>query len=485
MKKIRNAKFLYSVAFAAVVAGCGGSTQDAPQLASVRMGSALTASVLTEPTVAINGYRADYVVSRSDDGTVTVASKLTGESSTHTGTNLIKFFDKYVSFDVDGPDGQIYRLYQAAFNRQPDLPGLGFWIWHNQNGLDMTGISASFIASEEFQKLYGPGVTNTKFVSLLYNNILHREGEKSGMDWWTGHLNAGVAQASVLYGFSDSAENKTNLAADVANGFDYVPFDPSPSQSICKHTPADKPLVFSGYNVSTNQWNIIDAAGNLKPLPFVFTECASGKDLVDNAISATWNWSLPQADWRYPESATNTQGYVKAFPEIIYGRQLWGATSHGAVLPMLVSDVNLVANHDLSVESDGIDQTFIQGTYIATKDSNDWLSSVTVMLRPTKVCMDECGNPHKYIETVVIDGITYYVYMQVEMDEQKNIPRYNVELLVKEDHLRGSMKMKLINDYLIRKGWLKPDNFMNSIEMGTEIISGTGKTTVHHFSVTQ
>ncbi|WP_166454813.1 DUF4214 domain-containing protein [Duganella aquatilis] len=473
----------------AALAACGGTTQDAPQKKTMAMGSVARDTNASTSVVSVAGYRTDYAVRRSDDGVVTVTNKQTGAVATYAGTQLIKFFDTYVSFDVDGPSGQIYRLYQAAFNRQPDLPGLGFWIWHNQNGLGMLDISADFIGSDEFQKMYGPAVTNSAFVNLLYNNILHRDGEKAGVDWWVANLKNGSSQAGVLYGFSDSAENKNNLAASVANGFDYVPFDPSPSQSICKHTPADKPLVFAGYNVSTNEWNIVDGAGNLKPLPFAYTECATGKSLPDNAISASWNWSLPQADWQYPESATNTQGYVKAFPEIIYGRQLWGATSSGSTLPMLVSDVNLTANYDVNVDTDGLpltfQQTFLQGTYISTKDSNDWLTSVTVMLMPTKVCMDECGNPHKFIETIVIDGITYYVYMQVEMDEQKGIPRYNVELLVKEDHLRGSMKMKSINDYLISKGWLKPNNYMNSIEMGTEIISGAGKTTVKHFSVTQ
>ncbi len=485
MKRIQIANLTLSLVVLAVLAACGGPTEDAPQKKNIAMGSLARESVASSSVISFLGYRTDYAVTRSNDGVLTVTKKQTGEVSTYTGTQLIKFFDKYVSFDVDGPSGQIYRLYQAAFNRQPDLPGLGFWIWHNQNGLGMLDISADFIGSDEFQKMYGPGVTNSKFVGLLYNNILHRDGEKAGVDWWVGNLNNGASQAGVLYGFSDSAENKTNLVTTVANGFDYVPFDPSPSQSICKHTPADKPLVLAGYNVSTNEWNIVDGAGNLKPLPFTYTECATGKSLPDNAISASWNWSLPQADWRYPESATNTAGYVKAFPEIIYGRQLYGATSSRSVLPMPVSQVNLIANHDVTVESDGIDQTFIQGTYVTTHDTNEWLTSVTVMLRPTKVCMEECGNPHKFIETTVIDGITYYVYMQVEMDEQKNIPRYNVELLVKEDHLRGSMKMKSINDYLISKGWLNPDNYMNSIEMGTEIISGTGKTTVSHFSVTQ
>lgn len=467
-----------------LASGCGGSVDQVQPRQAQALSRQGGAPVVSDQLV-IAGYRVNFTLVRSIDGSVTITNKLTGTVTTKAGLKLIKFLDKYTTFDLDGPTAQVYRLYQAAFNRQPDLPGLGFWIMHNQNGLDLVAIANNFIESDEFQHMYGTGVSNSKLVSLLYNNVLHREGEKAGADWWISTLDNGAARPDVLFGFSNSAENKNNLAAAMANGFDFVPFDPSPTQSTCAHTPADKPLIFSGYNVSTNMWNVVDSAGNIKPLPFTFTECANGKNLADNAISASWNWSLPQADWRYPESANNTAGYVKAFPEIIYGRQLYGATSTGSVLPMRVSEVNLVANYDVYVDSDGIDQTFLQGTYIATRDSNEWLSSVTVMLRPTKVCMDECGNPHKYVETKVIDGITYYVYMQIELDEQKNIPRYNVELLVKENHLTGNMSIKSINDYLVSKGWLRPENYMNSIEFGTEVISGTGKTTVNHFSVTQ
>jgi hypothetical protein len=476
------------VALLAVVAGCGGGVTDQDlQKKPVLLGGVVKASGdVTQTGIAIPGYRSDFTIARADTGVVKVTNKLTGEVTSYDGLKLIKFFDRYTSFDVSGGAGQVYRLYQAAFNRKPDQSGLGFWITAAQDGYSLDTISAGFIASGEFQTLYGKEVANTQFITLLYNNILHRAPEQGGYDWWVDAVNKGASRSGVLLGFSDSSENQSNLAGDMVNGIDYIPFVDPAALSVCKHTTADKPLVFNGYNVSTNQWNVVDDAGNLKPLPFTFTECASGKNLADNAISATWNWSLPQADWRYPESATNTAGYVKAFPEIIYGRQLYGATSTGSVLPMLVSQVNLIANHDVAIESDGIDQMFIQGTYVATPDSNEWLTSVTVMLRPTKVCMDKkCGNPQDLIETAVIDGITYDVYRLIDVDTQKNIPRYNVELIVKEDHLRGSMKMKSINDYLISKGWLKPDNYMNSIEMGTEIISGTGKTTVNHFSVTQ
>jgi hypothetical protein len=108
------------------------------------------------------------------------------------------------------------------------------------------------------------------------------------------------------------------------------------------------------------------------------------------------------------------------------------------------------------------------------------------MLMPTKVCMEKsCGNPQDFIESTTIDGIAYKVYRLVDVDPRTNVKRYNVELLVDKDHLHGSMRLRSINDYLISKGWLQPENYMNSVELGTEVISGTGKVTVKHFSITR
>ena len=35
---------------------------------------------------------------------------------------------KPLALDINGTAGQVYRLYQAAFDRKPDLVGLGYWI---------------------------------------------------------------------------------------------------------------------------------------------------------------------------------------------------------------------------------------------------------------------------------------------------------------------------------------------------------------------
>ena len=143
-------------------------------------------------------------------------------SETLTSIERLKFSDTMLAFDTSGNAGKAYRLYQAAFNRTPDASGLGFWIHAVDNGANLvTDAAAGFIHSVEFAKLYGSAPSNTTFISLLYNNVLHRSLDQSGYDFWVGKLAAGADRAAVLYGFSESTENLNNVAPLIANGITY------------------------------------------------------------------------------------------------------------------------------------------------------------------------------------------------------------------------------------------------------------------------
>ena len=70
-------------------------------------------------------------------------------------------------------------------------------------------MSTSFLASAEFKERYGSNISNEKYVETLYLNVLNRELDQGGYDYWVGNLNNGVEQRhEVLLGFSESAENK-------------------------------------------------------------------------------------------------------------------------------------------------------------------------------------------------------------------------------------------------------------------------------------
>tara|TARA_B100001250_G_C19289643_1_gene566941 strand:- start:185 stop:604 length:420 start_codon:yes stop_codon:yes gene_type:complete len=110
----------------------------------------------------------------------------------------------------DDATGQMFRVYNAAFARFPDSGGLEYWIDNFSSGRNSIRVVAlSFLDSAEFAEQYGDNVTNGTYVQNLYRNVLNRDLDQSGYDYWVGNLNNGVEQRhEVLIGFAESIENK-------------------------------------------------------------------------------------------------------------------------------------------------------------------------------------------------------------------------------------------------------------------------------------
>jgi hypothetical protein len=135
----------------------------------------------------------------------------------------VVFSDTAIGFDIDGVAGQAYRIYKAAFDRAPDLAGLGYWINAMDNGAALTGVAGGFIASTEFQSRYG-NVNDTDFIRLLYENVLDRQPDAAGYAFWQDAMGRGLTREALLAEFSESPENKSNVAGLIANGIEYTPF---------------------------------------------------------------------------------------------------------------------------------------------------------------------------------------------------------------------------------------------------------------------
>ena len=121
----------------------------------------------------------------------------------------------------------MYLLYQAALNRTPDAPGLGYWINRVDNGADITSVvSEYFLVSQEFQTLYGTNPSTSQFVNLLYQNVLHRAADSAGLSYWLGQISANgdslLTRAGVLESFAVSGENVANVATLIAHGIAYT-----------------------------------------------------------------------------------------------------------------------------------------------------------------------------------------------------------------------------------------------------------------------
>lgn len=135
----------------------------------------------------------------------------------------IRFDDTMVALDINGSAGQIYRLYQAAFDRVPDVGGLAFWLARTDVGDSMMQIANYFSQNKEYIDLYA-NTSNEQFVTKLYEHVLDRAPEGGGYDFWVGNLNSGATNRDeVLTMFSESPENQANVIGSIVNGIEYPP----------------------------------------------------------------------------------------------------------------------------------------------------------------------------------------------------------------------------------------------------------------------
>lgn len=182
----------------------------------------LSASVVNSDFFA--GQFAEYTIIRQD-GRYFVTNKASGiVTPLAADIQRIKFSDTSVALDIDGNAGQVYRLYRAAFDRQPDTGGLGYQIGAMEiAGLNLTQVSQNFINSPEFSGRYG-SLDNERFVIQLYLNVLKRAPDADGLAFHVSNIASGrLSRAQVLIGFSESPENQEQVLEGIQQGMAYVP----------------------------------------------------------------------------------------------------------------------------------------------------------------------------------------------------------------------------------------------------------------------
>jgi hypothetical protein len=182
-------------------------------------------------TVIFSGNRSGWSIERLSNDHVKVTSiggvsSFPREVNDLRGIERIQFSDKTIALDTAAVGGQAYRVYKAAFNREPDQGGLGYWIAQMDSGMNMVEVAARFIDSNEFRAMYGTSPTDEQYLTKVYQNVLGRDPEPDGYNWWLNEMrtNPDKTRAKVLADFSESAENKAGTAQLVGQGIGYEPW---------------------------------------------------------------------------------------------------------------------------------------------------------------------------------------------------------------------------------------------------------------------
>lgn len=142
----------------------------------------------------------DSTVRLLPDNGVTVVDR-TGKIESFTLDNFESISFEDMTFDLSSIDSvnlltndrlaDLAELYVAYFNRAADATGLFFWADALAEGMSFEEISNLFFGQPETQAIYPNQDDTANFVASVYQNVLGRNPDASGAEFWFGEVRSG------------------------------------------------------------------------------------------------------------------------------------------------------------------------------------------------------------------------------------------------------------------------------------------------------
>ena len=220
-------------------------------------------------------------------------------------------------------------------------------------------------------------------------------------------------------------------------------------------------LADSGLVYQNNVWGKGDIAD--------YEQCLLTRRL-DGATEYGWRWQWPKG-----------AGHVKAYPQVIYGHKPWNSASTTSVLPARIASIK-----ELSIAY-AVDMS-AQGTYNLAYDI--WLTSSNpptpdTITHEVMIWMDRTfeAQPRRYLAgQVVVDDIVYDLYLRSNFHSASGADY--IAFVSREPRLDGVVDVAAFLGYLVEHDHIDADPYVASVELGNEVIDGTGELWLQRFQVT-
>jgi hypothetical protein len=125
----------------------------------------------------------------------------------------------------------VEAAYITVLGRAPDYSGFLYWLnifnsgalasaacnpvtASNQQSCSQLGLLNQFVASVEFQERFGDP-SNQAFVTLVYENVLGRAPDPTGLAYWVQSLTEGLTRPQLLQSFIVSPEYQESFGNQV------------------------------------------------------------------------------------------------------------------------------------------------------------------------------------------------------------------------------------------------------------------------------
>lgn len=216
------------------------------------------------------------------------------------------------------------------------------------------------------------------------------------------------------------------------------------------------------YLVENNTWNTKAVRPGFAWRQSVFADPVTG--------AMGWRWDFSGQD-----------GVIKSFPEIIYGKKAFGGyASTTPRLPVPLARARFRLEYDYAAKATG---TYNTSTDITFTDSA--LAGEKNVRAKLMIWFDHQNMPFfnpALVTRAVIAGRPHRVFIDRNHDDADGKWIY-IALLPDDLPARGELDLTEYFAWLLHDGALKPDWFLSSIEIGSEIANGSGEITFRRFVV--
>ena len=221
-----------------------------------------------------------------------------------------------------------------------------------------------------------------------------------------------------------------------------------------------------GYLLSNNTWNRDAAHG---PHEQAIFRSAAGAHVV-----LGWKWRWPSSDG------------VVSYPEVIYGDTPWETRPRKQVaeLPLRVGSRRITVDYDISFQANGICNLAFEFWTVSSLPAAPAKIVNEVMIWIDNREMTPAG---AWADSFTLNDITYDMFLrEAHGDASGRNPRKwtYIAFLARKPVLRGPLDISAFAAFLQSRRLLGEDLYLTSVELGNEVITGTGRTEVRGYRVT-
>jgi hypothetical protein len=224
-------------------------------------------------------------------------------------------------------------------------------------------------------------------------------------------------------------------------------------------------IKYGAYLVENNTWNI-------QAVKSTWTET-----IFCDTVLGTMGWKW---DFSGEKDEPNTF-VVKTYPEIIFGKKPFeNYQSTTSQLPVELTSAKVQLEYEYFANAEGVYNTSTDISFSDSKNPNSSNIRSKMMIR-----FDHQNFPFyesEKLNQATIGGLQYKLFVDTAHIGPEG-KWFFIALLAENFPSKGVLNLNEYFDYFLSEGILKPEWYLSSIEVGSEISSGKGEITFKKFIV--